>query len=71
MKKITKMDTIDELIKQLNKIRESNTKSVVVRRWTGAGHWLKTVEDKYKSIGGIFTSDDEFIGFLRGLIFRE
>jgi hypothetical protein len=68
---MTKMDTINDLITQLNKLRVSQHKPVVVRAWTGLGHWLKTNEENYHSVGGIFTKDDEFIGFLEGLLYTE
>lgn len=67
-KRRTKNGTMIDLISQLNSIRQYQGKPFVTREWTGVGHWLKTDEDNYKSVGGIFTNDDEFIGFLRGLI---
>jgi len=70
MKRITKMDTITDLIVELNRQRTLQNKPLVTREWTGAGHWLKPA-NSYNSIGGIFTKDDEFIGFLEGLVYIE
>jgi hypothetical protein len=56
---------------ELNHLRQKQGKKPVELCWTGAGHWLKTIERDYKSVGGIFVSNDEFIGFLQGLAFEE
>lgn len=66
----TKADRMADLIAELNHLRVLHGKPEVERAWTGAGHWLKTKEQNYKSIGGVFVRDDEFIGFLEGLIFQ-
>ncbi len=71
MTKYTLAHEMDDLIISLNVIRKEQGKVVVQRCWTGAGHWLKTIETDYRSLGGIFTNDREFIGFLRGLLFVE
>lgn len=71
MKRYTKADKIKDLILALNELRKREGKTPVVRCWTGIGHWLKTEEDNYKAIGSIYTKDDEFIGFLQGLLWRE
>jgi hypothetical protein len=71
MPRYTKMDNIKDLILSLNEKRSKEGKVAVSRQWTGLGHWLKTEEENYKSLGGIFTSDDKFIGFLEGLLFEE
>lgn len=71
MKKYTKSEKIKDLIIALNELRIKEGKTPVIRRWTGAGHWLKTNETNYKSIGGIFTNDNEFIGFLQGLLCND
>jgi len=72
MAKHTKMDTINTLIEELNSVRKEQGKPEVTRCWTGVGHWLKRGDKtNYSSLGGIFTNDNEFIGFLRGLLFVE
>lgn len=68
MKRYTKAQQIEDLISALNEKRKRANKIPVKRCWTGAGHWLKTEEKEYKSIGGIYTSDDKFIGFLEGML---
>ena len=65
------MDTINFLIAELNSRRIDEHKSKVIREWTGSGNWLRTDEKYYRSVGDVFTNDDEFIGFLRGLIFVD
>ena len=67
----TKAEKIKDLVDSLNRQRAKRGKPLVSRRWTGAGHWLKTEESNYHSIGPIFTKDDEFIGFLEGLIYAR
>ena len=67
-KRYTKTERINDLITALNELRKSQGKPTVKRCWTGAGHWLKTEEEIYKTVGSIFTKDDEFIGFLQGLL---
>jgi hypothetical protein len=69
MKRFTKRNKMDELISTLNNQRKEAGRAQVELCWTGAGHWLKTIETNYQSIGGIFVNDDEFIGFLEGLTF--
>jgi len=69
--RINKMDRMEYLIDVLNAKRQDEHKPLVKRAWTGAGHWLCTIEDDYHSVGDIFINDDEFIGFLEGLIFEE
>ena len=71
MKRYTKMDHIADLIAELNRQRALQNKPLVTREWTGAGHWLKAGDKSYHSLGGIFTKDDEFIGFLEGLTYTE
>lgn len=71
MKRYTKAMKIKDLILALNELRKKQGKPTVTRCWTGLGHWLKTDEENYKSIGGIFTNTDEFIGFLQGLLNTE
>lgn len=64
-----KIESIDMLISNINAERELIGKCPVERAWTGIGYWLKTVEPNYKAIGGIYTSEDGFIGFLEGLMY--
>ena len=71
MKKYTKADNIKDLVTAFNEKRVREGKCTVSRCWTGAGHWLKTDEKQYRSFGGIYTSDDKFIGFLEGLLYDQ
>lgn len=67
-KKYTKADRIADLIIALNEYRAKHGKIAVKRGWTGVAHWLMTDEQEYKSIGGMYLSDDAFIGFLEGMM---
>jgi len=69
--KYTKTLQIFDLIKSLNEQRAEKGLPLVSRQWTGAGHWLKTEEENYKTIGRIFITDDLFIGFLEGLLIEQ
>jgi len=75
-KKNTNTGTITDLILVLNSQRNSKNLPPVRRCWTGAGHWLleptpEKGEGEYRNMGGIFVSDDRFIGFLEGLTFNH
>lgn len=73
MKRYTKMQNIADLLITFNEQRVKEGKSPVELCWTGAGHWLKTKikGNDYKAFCGIFTNDDQFIGFLEGLLFNQ
>jgi hypothetical protein len=67
----TKAEEIKGLIEDLNKLREKEGLIPLERCWTGLGHWLRESKIDGRSYGGIFVKDDEFIGFLEGLIFKS
>jgi len=71
MKRYTKAEQIKDLILALNELRVKQGKVKLIRCWTGAAHWLRTVGDNYKSVGAMYSNDDRFIGFLEGLLEQE
>ncbi|MDD5356442.1 MAG: hypothetical protein PHY56_07905 [Candidatus Omnitrophica bacterium] len=71
MIKESRVQLINDLIVTLNEKRIKENKVTVSRQWTGLGHWLKTNEPNYKTVGRIYTSNDLFIGFLEGLLWSE
>ena len=72
MSRYTKAENIKDLIEALNEKRTRRRLPAVSRQWTGAGHWLREPvgSNEYRSMGGIFTNDDRFIGFLEGLLYE-
>lgn len=70
MARYTKATLIEDLIIALNEKRKKQNLPPVRRGWTGVKHWLMTDEKEYKAIGRMF-NDDEFIGFLEGLLAQE
>ena len=71
MKRETKIYRINDLIITLNEKRTRENKPTVSRQWTGLGHWLKTNEPNYKTIGRIYTDSNMMIGFIEGLLWTE
>lgn len=59
------------LIDEINLRRHKQGLRPVVRQWSGCAHWLQEplgLSSHYRSMGGMYASDEGFIGFLEGLL---